>query len=645
MNANLVDINLFGPPRFTQRETGEDLTPKRNYLALFCILAVNREGMARKALARMLWPHTYRKKALLSMRVLLHRMPPKLRPLIRIQKNEVGLRPTVANLDILQFDQYIEHARQSWESQQHLFDNSGRHAIEGALSLYKGKLMSGFCHQKSQPFNRWLGQQRTAYEQQVISVVQRLIQEYRTDSRYEDGIKLAEKLLEINPLHQANAQMLIQLRYEKRAFKRDKVVFSDRVPKFDEIAGQSSRPKLSATARTIIDGKIKRIASPLSIQQAVKPTNQKPRQRRTSVPQPIPPLVGREELLKKIRRQLSSPDCRLLSLVGMRGIGKTHLALVLAHTMHPQFRNGVLFVPLASENGQEGGPLQVGLRHATTFEQYNALARATLSAMGMTPDSGRDPFEMLVATCQEQEMLILYDNVESFIGAAFFFEELLAACPGLSTIVTTRMRLNLPMELSIAVHGLDFLTEPEGETERECLTFGAVRLFYDRGQRLSLKLSRNAERREKELQAILTICELTGGHPLALINAASWVKHYTLDEIASDIGHSYRFLKPMTNEHCSTFGERSIEEILESIYADLSYGEKKLLGTLALYQKPFSRQVVRSLSDQSLSTLLSLYDRGLFRPLEPGWYDLPPLVARMAEEKFNQVVPLSSLSH
>jgi predicted ATPase len=221
--------------------------------------------------------------------------------------------------------------------------------------------------------------------------------------------------------------------------------------------------------------------------------------RRRSLPVSSTSLIGRSADIAEVAQLLEEPEVRLVTLTGPGGIGKTRLAIAVAAQVDDRYPQGAAFVPLASVTQPE-----MVLPHIAT-------------SLGATAEGERPLQDVLVEHIGETPTLLVLDNLEQIVAVAPELDRLLAACPSLQILATSRTVLRLRAEREVPVAPLtvpSFAETPPIEALRE---LPAVQLFLDRAQ----AVRRGFALTEGNAQAVLEICRRLDGLPLALELAAA----------------------------------------------------------------------------------------------------------------------------
>lgn len=220
----------------------------------------------------------------------------------------------------------------------------------------------------------------------------------------------------------------------------------------------------------------------------------------TNLPSQLTPLIGREKDVLTARKHLLNEGTRLLTLVGPPGVGKTRLAIQVASELADEFEEGVYFVPLASVSD----PAMVALAIAQTLS-VNQVRDGIFA-------------DRLKEYLRDKHALLVLDNFEQVVTAAPLIGELLAACPWISLLVTSRAPLCIRGERQYYVAPLELPVDSNGEANpADLLLYSAVKLFVDRAQAITPTFALVPE----NARTITTICNRLDGLPLAIELAAA----------------------------------------------------------------------------------------------------------------------------
>jgi predicted ATPase/transcriptional regulator with XRE-family HTH domain len=332
------------------------------------------------------------------------------------------------------------------------------------------------------------------------------------------------------------------------------------------------------------------------------------------------PLVGRQPEMAALERLFGDPQCRLLTLTGLGGMGKTRLAVEFASSQLSMFPGGIYYVSLASLGSPE------------------LIIPAIAEVFGFGFSGPSEPMEQLLnylAGRTHKELLLVLDNLEHLLGpstvtmakpdAAMLVMELLQRLPNLKILATSRERLNLQGEWMFELHGLP---APPLDFNGRLDDFGAVTLFTFSARRVRPDF----EISPAEQSAVIRICSLLEGIPLAVELAAAWVSLLSLDEIAAEIASSLDFLS--TSMRDVPARHRSIRATFDHSWRLLSEAECRTLQRLAVFHGGFTRQAAAQIAGASLPVLSSLHAKSLIRHPESGRYDLHEVIRQYAISHF-----------
>ena len=332
----------------------------------------------------------------------------------------------------------------------------------------------------------------------------------------------------------------------------------------------------------------------------------------TVPPANLPPqnssFVGRRTELSRLAECFAAPDCRLVTLMGPGGIGKTRLAIEAAGRALSEFRHGVFFVPLA--------PVSSGERIAPAIADHIGFKFYGLDDQNL----------QLLNYLRGKNLLLVLDNFEHILDESYLLSELLTAAPELKILVTARERLNLQEEWIVHVHGMEV---PGSSHPEDPLHFPALELFIDRVRKVNPEL----RLAESDTPYAIRICQLIEGSPLGIELAAGWTRFFSLAEIASEIETSLDFLtsslRNVTPRH------RSLRAVFNYSWELLGAAERQIFIKLSIFHGGFTRASAAAVAGAGMGDLAGLTDKSLLNRDTGGRYEMPEVIRQYAQEKLS----------
>lgn len=337
-----------------------------------------------------------------------------------------------------------------------------------------------------------------------------------------------------------------------------------------------------------------------------EPVEARPPLRPARLPVMPTSFIGRVDEAAEVVRHLGAPACRLLTILGPGGTGKTRLALQVVTELQARGSRVVTFI---------------GLSQVATVEHVPV---AIAEALGCPLAATATAEESLLRFLADRELLLVLDNLEHVLDACPLLAALLREAPGVQLLVTSRERLRLQGELVFQLGGL---ATPHDDSRAAVDRSEAVILFLERARNSSAEFALTSRNRA----AVGAICRLVDGMPLGIELAAAWVRALSPEEIAAEIARGLDFLSLSSRDVAPR--HRSMRAVIDHSWALLTEEERRVLGSMAIFRGGCTREAATTVAGASLPVLAGLLDKSLVRRGESGRYELHELVRQYAAEK------------
>jgi predicted ATPase/DNA-binding SARP family transcriptional activator/Tfp pilus assembly protein PilF len=594
-----LSLSLLGPfeARLDQKVITDFATDKVR--ALLVYLAVEADHPHRRdTLAGVLWPDQPQQKARHSLRQAISHLRQVLgerddggSPFLLVTRQTVQFNAASDHwLDVAAFKALVKDCKTHRHSRPTTCLPCTRR-MQRMAELYQGEFLEQFFLSDSALFEEWALLEREWLHREAIDALSHLVSYYERRGDYAQARQHAWRQVELETWREEAHRHLMRLL---------------------ALDGQRSAALAQyETCRRVL-------AEELGVEPANETTTlyERIRAEESLRPPPHPhhvppspaPLVGREQELAELTDMLADPDCRLVTLIGPGGIGKTHLALQVAADHIGCFVDGIYFVPLAS---------------VSSSKLIISTMADTLRFSFYSPE---DTKEQLLNYLHEKEILLVLDNLEHVLDAECvgLLTQILWRAPRVVLLVTSRERLNLQGERTYELKGLSY---PTTEDAQGLVGYSAVELFLQKAR----QAQRHFALTEAEAPHVVRICQITEGIPLGVELATAWVRVHPCGRIAQEIEHNLDILTTQLVDVPER--HRSIRATFEHSWQLLSQAEKDLLARLSVFRGGFEWEGAEMVAGASRSTLLALLDKSLIRRTSPDRYDMHALLRQYVAEK------------
>jgi predicted ATPase len=482
-----------------------------------------------------------------------------------------------------------------------------------SVALYRGNFLEGFSVGDSLAFEDWTILNRERLQRLFIETLSHLAHYHARRGQVEEALPYAWRQVALEPWQENGYRQLMRLLALNGQREAALAKYETYRRLLDEELGIEPAQETTRLYEQIRAGSLSRSAGEQGQVETAPMPPRLPLPPHKLPSQPTP-FIGREGELAEITQRLTNPTCRLLTLIGPGGIGKTRLALEVGTRLLPgeAFPGGIYFVPLSALSSADFTISTLAETLKITFQGGEAPKTQLLNFLGEL----------------KQAMLLILDNFEQLADGADLLAAILRRAPAVKLLVTSRERLNLRNEWVLDIRGLSF---PQSLQPGEALAgYSAAQLFLETATRLEATFALS----EADIPHLARICQLVEGMPLGLELAAAWVRVLSCREIAQEIEKNLKFLTTPLQDVPAR--HRSMTAVFDHSWNRLSPEEQRVFRSLAVFRGGFSRDAAEQVAGASLPLLAALLDKSMLRRNDVGRYELHELLRQYAAEKLDK---------
>jgi predicted ATPase/DNA-binding SARP family transcriptional activator len=556
-------LRLLGRPR-AEHAGASVVLPVERRCQLLLHLALRRDWVARSELAALFWPAHRADLAATNLRKALH-LARALPWAAALETQGDAVRFAIAT-DLQEVGQAVREGR-----------------VADALQRCEGTLLDGMDDTSNAAWTEWLDIERAQHQRRWHELTRARMQQLEGSPG--EAAAFASRLLEVDALDEDAVVALLAAQRALGQFDRQRESYAAFAARLSDDLG------VEPSAR------VRKLRSDVAVH-------------RPAVPADADGFFGRAHELEELAALLARDECRLLTVIGPGGAGKSSLAKRALRQLEPRFPDGAYWIALDDLHD---------------IAQVTARIAAELD-LALNPQ--QQPLPRVCEHLAQRRVLLMLDNGEHLDELARLIERLQGHAPQLKICATSRVRLGVRGEWLLPLDGLALA--PPDAPEREILSSDAARLFVSAARAVRPDFTPHGQSR-----AIDALLQATGGLPLAILLAANWVRLLPVAEIGAELERSLDLLESADDgeerpEH------RSVRATFEQSWQRLATSERDALAALAVFVGSFARPPAKEVANAALPLLAALADKSLLQISSTGRCALHPLIRQFAREKLDR---------
>jgi len=469
-----------------------------------------------------------------------------------------------------------------------------------ALELVRGEFMEEFSLGDCEQFDEWLLLQREHFRVQVMSALEQLAEFHERAGQLAEAERAIRRLLEYEPLRESAYRQLMSVlaRADRRNAALDVYETCRRM--------LATELGLAPAVETVTLAEQIRTRAPFEA---------------NSMQAVLPPVLtrffGRQQESARLVDFLSRRTVKLVTLAGPGGVGKTRLAIEVAHRMAGVFAHDICFVEL------------------TGVTDEKSVDDAVAAELHLPTSSGRSSTGAILDYLRGKTMLLVLDNCEHLVKACARLVQMLCRdAEGLTVLATSRIPLHIDEEHVVRLEpfSIPSVNDIGQLTVVDALRFDSVQLFTDRAAQSLLQFKIN----DANVTAVVRICQQLDGIPLAIEIAAAQARALPIEAIADRLDQRFAWLNKRAGETASR--QRTLHTLIDWSYGLLNAQARSLLLRLSVFAGGWTLEAAEAVSspDEPCADLLAeLVDHSLVvfgADVEHRRYSMHEIIRQFAQE-------------
>jgi predicted ATPase/DNA-binding SARP family transcriptional activator len=604
-------FSLLGRLQIEHRQLGVITLTNRKAIGLLAYLLIeSNHAHSREFLLSLLWPDLPTAAAQNNLRVTWAQLQKALgtsasdeQPHLIGDRLSLRFNPLSDHeLDVARFNTLIEASRLPPHPDA---GDSTEYAagLTQAIDLVRGDFLEEFSLGDCLQFDDWLTLQREHIRVQVISVLEQIAAFHEHAGQLAEAERYTRRLIKYEPLNESAYRQLMRVlaRADQRAAALE--------------AYETCRRMLATELGLAPAVETMRLAEQI---RGLAPFES--HSTHSALPPVLTRFFGRQPESARLVDLLSRRTVRLVTLAGPGGVGKTRLAIEVAHRMAGVFAQDMCFVELAG------------------VVDERSVDDAVAAALHLPTGTGHSSTSTVVEYLRDKTMLLVLDNCEHLVEAcARLVQTLSQAAAGLTVLTTSRIPLHLDEEHVVRVEpfAIPAINGEERLTVADALSFDAIQLFTNRAAQALLHFTLT----DANVLAVARICQQLDGIPLAIEIAAAQVRALPIEAIADRLGQRFTWLNRQVGDTLPR--QRTLHALIDWSYGLLGEHERSLLRRLAVFAGGWtleSAEAVSASGEPCAEILAELVDHSLVvfgADVERRRYSMHETIRQFAQEQLH----------